>query len=188
VSELPAEDHVGRPASVTPWYRVQRNESAPHPRLTGPPGSRGEQEQLQRGIYRQTLRLEEHDDPNHPVIAAATRRIEELSSRYTAVEDALKAIKRKHPRVLTLTRYLHCSTPSPTYDQSSRAPSPTNSPISTRRSNGAIYNKPNNSLEISAVVRPDLIAKNEMPTDETGGRSGYSYIAGAGFEPATFGL
>ena len=52
----------------------------------------------------------------------------------------------------------------------------------------AIYDKPRNTLEISAVVRPDLLTKDETPTDENTERSGYSYIAGAGFEPATFGL
>jgi hypothetical protein len=50
-----------------------------------------------------------------------------------------------------------------------------------------IYDKPHNTLELSAIVRPDLLTKDETPTGSTE-RSGYSYIAGAGFEPATFGL
>lgn len=37
-----------------------------------------EQEHIKRALHRQTLRLEEHDDPNHPVVAAAKQRIEEL--------------------------------------------------------------------------------------------------------------
>jgi len=40
-----------------------------------------EQEQVDRALYRQALRLEEHDDPNHPVVALAKQRIEELSGR-----------------------------------------------------------------------------------------------------------
>jgi hypothetical protein len=52
----------------------------------------------------------------------------------------------------------------------------------------AIYDKPNRTLELSAIIRPDLLTKDETPASETTDRSGYSYIAGAGFEPATFGL
>ena len=148
-----------------------------------------EQEQLQRAIYRQTLRLEEHDDPNHPVIAAATRRIEELSSRYAAVEDALKAIKRKRPTGAHPDEILALLDAIPDLRPILQSAKPNDlADIYEAFQISAVYNKPNNTLEISAVVRPDLIAKDEMPTHETGGRSGYSYIAGAGFEPATFGL
>lgn len=35
-----------------------------------------EQRDVQRSLYRQTLRLEEHDDPDHPIVALATCRIE----------------------------------------------------------------------------------------------------------------
>jgi hypothetical protein len=50
----------------------------------------GEQEHIRRALHRQTLRLEEHDDPNHPVVAAAKQRIEELTSRQAATEHALQ--------------------------------------------------------------------------------------------------
>jgi site-specific DNA recombinase len=148
-----------------------------------------EGEQLQRSIYRQTLRLEEHDDPNHPVIAAATRRIEELGSRHAAVQDALKSIKTQRPAgthpdeiaamldaIPDLRPMLLNAGPEELAD------------ICDAFQITAIYDKPNQTVELSAIIRPDLLTKDETPTSETATRSGYSYIAGAGFEPATFGL
>jgi hypothetical protein len=143
-----------------------------------------EAEQLQRSIYRQTLRLEEHDDPNHPVIAAASRRIEELSSRYAAVEDAIKAIKSQQPSsahpddilamldaIPDLRPILHDAEPHELAD------------IYKAFQINAIYDKPNRTLELSAIVRPDLLTKDETQTGETTDRSGYSYIAGERFAP-----
>ncbi len=44
-----------------------------------------ERSDVDRSLQRQVPRLEEHDDPNHPVIALATRRIEELSARAASI-------------------------------------------------------------------------------------------------------
>ncbi|MCP9486305.1 MAG: hypothetical protein MSC30_10620 [Gaiellaceae bacterium MAG52_C11] len=58
-----------------------------------------EQEHIRRALHRQTLRLEEHDDPNHPVVAAAKQRIEALTSRQAATEHAIGDIEaRVRPR------------------------------------------------------------------------------------------
>jgi hypothetical protein len=54
-------------------------------------------EKIKRSLRAQTLRLEEHDDPSHPVIAAASERIVELSTRKSAVADALDALRAKRP-------------------------------------------------------------------------------------------
>jgi recombinase-like zinc beta ribbon protein len=56
-----------------------------------------EQEHIKRALHRQTLRLEEHDDPNHPVVAAAKQRIEELTSRQAATEHAIQDIEARRP-------------------------------------------------------------------------------------------
>jgi site-specific DNA recombinase len=53
-----------------------------------------EREELGRALYRQALRLEEHDDPTHPVISLATRRIEELSTRRDAVAARIKELEQ----------------------------------------------------------------------------------------------
>jgi site-specific DNA recombinase len=148
-----------------------------------------ESEQLQRAIYRQTLRLEEHDDPNHPVIAAATRRIEELGSRHAAVEDALKALRSQRPTDTHPDEILAMLDAIPDLRPTLRTAAPNElADIYSAFQISTTYDKPRNTLELSATVRPDLLAKDETPTDENTERSGYSYIAGAGFEPATFGL
>ena len=51
----------------------------------------------------------------------------------------------------------------------------------------AIYDKPNQTLELRATVTPELVPEDEKPRPSDT-RSGISSIAGAGFEPATFGL
>jgi site-specific DNA recombinase len=53
----------------------------------------GELDKLNRSLRIQTLRLEEHENPDHPVVALASERIVELSARKTAVADALDALK-----------------------------------------------------------------------------------------------
>jgi hypothetical protein len=50
----------------------------------------GELVGINRSLRVQALRLEEHEDPTHPVVALATERIEELSTRKSAVTDAIK--------------------------------------------------------------------------------------------------
>jgi len=52
---------------------------------------------VERSLYRQSLRLEEHDDPDHPIVALATRRIEELASRQESIEGTIAALRAKRP-------------------------------------------------------------------------------------------
>ncbi|MGH8575215.1 MAG: HAD hydrolase-like protein, partial [Gammaproteobacteria bacterium] len=56
-----------------------------------------ELEDIDRSLYRQSLRLEEHDDANHPVVALATRRIEELSARRTSIEETIRNLEARRP-------------------------------------------------------------------------------------------
>ncbi len=58
---------------------------------------KGELEKVTSSLRRQTLRLEEHDDPNHPVVAAAKDRIEELSARRTSIDDAIRSLETNRP-------------------------------------------------------------------------------------------
>ena len=53
--------------------------------------------EVDRSLYRRTLRLEEHEDPAHPVVALATRRIEELNARRQAITEAIDKLKAKRP-------------------------------------------------------------------------------------------
>ena len=51
----------------------------------------------------------------------------------------------------------------------------------------AAYDKSTCRLELAATVTPELVADYEQ-NDRSGERSRTGVIAGAGFEPATFGL
>jgi hypothetical protein len=68
-----------------------REQDAELERLTG------ELRDVDRSLHRQTLRLEEHEDSDHPVVALAIRRIEELSTRKRAVTEAIDALKVERP-------------------------------------------------------------------------------------------
>jgi hypothetical protein len=49
----------------------------------------GELNDIDQARHRQSLRMEEHDDPQHPVVALAKERIVELSTRRKAIEGAI---------------------------------------------------------------------------------------------------
>jgi len=51
----------------------------------------------QRAVHRQTLRLEEHDDPNHPVVAAAKQRLETLAKERASIEEQLGQPQAQRP-------------------------------------------------------------------------------------------
>jgi hypothetical protein len=50
------------------------------------------------------------------------------------------------------------------------------------------YDKPNRRLTLTATIGPGLLPPPENNDDRPGERSLISQVAGAGFEPATFGL
>ena len=141
-----------------------------------------ERDDLDRALYRQALRLEEHDDPDHPVVALAKRRIAELSARREAVAHALDRLDAEHPdrsrqaeeieEMLAKVPDLRPALASASDEELAE--------ILEAFDVMAIYDKPNRTLELSATV-----AETNRPPS---GRSGNSGIAGAGFEPATFGL
>jgi hypothetical protein len=52
----------------------------------------------------------------------------------------------------------------------------------------ATYNTPNRRLTLTATLDPSLLTAPETQRPPENGRSQMSVVAGAGFEPATFGL
>jgi hypothetical protein len=58
---------------------------------------RRERDEVARSLRRQALRLEEHDDPRHPIVAAAKLRIEELAVRRAAVDEAIEQLGSARP-------------------------------------------------------------------------------------------
>jgi hypothetical protein len=150
---------------------------------------RGTQEaQHERSIYRQTLRLEEDDDPIHPVIAAAKQRIEELTSRHAAIQNATARLKTHRPSGVRPEEILEMLDGIPDLWHALANADPAElADICDAFQITAVYDKANRTVELSATITPELLPKDKTPTMSTT-RSGDSYIAGAGFEPATFGL
>ncbi len=135
-------------------------------------------------LYRQSLRLEEHDDANHLVVALATRRIEELSFRRASTEEAIHTLESSRPggartaeiealiaAILDLRPALTSAGPEELAD------------LFETFEVTAVYDKPNRTLELAATVTPELVPENENPDRATLGRSGKSSIAGARFVP-----
>ena len=149
---------------------------------------RTEQKKVEQALYRQALRLEEHEDPEHPVIKLATQRIEELSAQGEAISQALADLEGARPEG-----------PSPEEIEAMLAGVPDLREALEKAEGEELaelldafdvdvsYDKPGRKLELSASVTSDFIDGPEAtrPPDR---RSRDSSIAGAGFEPATFGL
>jgi site-specific DNA recombinase len=147
-----------------------------------------EREQLERSLYRQTLRLEEHDDPNHPVVALATQRIEELTSRRAALDEAIRSLEARRPDSAHPAEVEALLDAVPDLRPTLRSADPVElADLFEAFDVTVVYDKPNRRLELSATVTPELVPESEKPRPDQA-RSGNSYIAGAGFEPATFGL
>lgn len=147
-----------------------------------------ELEDLDRSLYRQSLRLEEHDDPNHPVVALATRRIEELSDRRASIEETIQTLEGRRPDGAQPAEIEAMLATVPDLRPTLKAASPEElARLFAAFDVSAIYDKPNRTLELAVTVTPELIPEDENPR-RSGAPSGISSIAGAGFEPATFGL
>lgn len=57
-----------------------------------------EQEKVEAAMRRQALRLEEQDDPEHPIVRLATERIEELSAQADTLAVDLADLERTRPK------------------------------------------------------------------------------------------
>jgi site-specific DNA recombinase len=125
---------------------------------------RNEREQVDRALYRQTLRLEEHDDPYHPVVVAAKKRIEELSARRIEIDDALTALDAQRPdepdageiekmldAVPDLRPTLHSAAPEELAE------------LFEAFDVAVAYDKPNRTLTLAATVAPELVPRNTKP-------------------------
>jgi hypothetical protein len=143
---------------------------------------------LQRAIDKQVLTFEKYDNLQHPVVLAAERRIVELHKRKLQLEDALAAVEAEEP-----------TKPAPGLaDILESLPDlrPAIESLSDEELADlfevfdleARYNHLEKTLQLSVTVFPELaqILEDERPIEAAGRRK--SFIAGAGFEPATSGL
>lgn len=143
-----------------------------------------ELEDTDRSLYRQSLRLEEHDDANHPVVALATRRIEELSARRASTEATIQTLEATRPHGARPAEIEALLAAVPDLRPALKSAGPEELvDLFEAFDVCAVYDKPNHTLELAATVTPELVADNEKPRP-TDARSGISSIAGAGFEPA----
>jgi site-specific DNA recombinase len=120
--------------------------------------------QLQQALYRQALRLEEHDDPHHPVVALAKQRIEELTARQGAVSERMQELRQK-PR----------DEPSAEEIEALLDSVPDLRPVMRKASAdqlaelfaafdvSATYDKHGRALRLSATLNPALIPAPERP-------------------------
>jgi len=132
-----------------------------------------ELEDIDRALYRQTLRLEEHEDPRHPIVALATRRIEELSTRRASVEEAIRDLEVRRPgaRPDEIEAMLAAV---PDLRPSLKTASPEDlADLLEAFDVTAVYDKSGRTLELRATVMPELIPDNEKPRRTRGPRRGY---------------
>jgi hypothetical protein len=136
--------------------------------------------------------FEKHDDPEHPVVQAAERRIEQLAADQKTVEMEIRRLEAQEgsaaaaPQPADLAAILE-SLPDLrpalfSYSGQELAELFSIFDIEAR------WNHHEKTLKLSATVFPELAEalEGERPL-EAAGRS-KSFIAGAGFEPATSGL
>ena len=137
------------------------------------------------------LVFEKYDDPNHPVVLAADRRIDELTRRQRDLAASVEALKEKQagqtakpaPRLADILETLPDLGPAlASYDDDELVE------LFDAFNLEARYNHTEKTLALSVAVFPELAAilENRRPA-EVASRSNPS-IAGAGFEPATSGL
>jgi hypothetical protein len=124
----------------------------------------------------------EHDDPEHPVVALATRRIGQLSARRDAIEEAVLALRAKRPGGSHPDEIVAMLDAIPDMrDGLAHAEPDALADIFDAFDVTATYDKHNRRLELPATVTPELVARHEK-NDRPGGRSRICVIAGAGFE------
>lgn len=123
-----------------------------------------EREEIDRALYRQALRLEEHDDPTHPVLALAKQRIEELSARRVAADDRtaqLQATRPTAPTAQEIEALLDSVPDLCTVMQ--QAPPDELSELFAAFDLTATYDKDQRALRLAATLSPDLIPPSERP-------------------------
>jgi hypothetical protein len=145
---------------------------------------------LDRSLRMQALRLEEHADPSHPVVALASERIVELTARKAAVNGALDVRKTKRPaghdpdEVLAMLDAVPDLRPALATATEEKLAA-----IFQAFDVEITYHRDQKTLQLAATITPELIPDFDPDeNDRPEGRSQINGIAGAGFEPATFGL
>jgi hypothetical protein len=142
---------------------------------------------FEAGAVEEVLPREERV-PNHPVIALAKKRIAELSTRRETVLEAIRSTEAQQAEIIQPHQIETILEGIPDLRPTLETAAPEElTEILAAFDITVTYSKPEQTLQLAATLDPERLA-----TPKTGrppqGRSGESSIAGAGFEPATFGL
>lgn len=138
--------------------------------------------EIDRSLRVQTLRLEEQEDPEHPIVALATERIEELSTRKKAVTDALETLKATRPAGHHPDEIIAMLDAVPDLRESLKTATPEKLSAIFRAFDVTItYDKANQFLDLDAAILPELlpapITESDHPEEQSPSR--IDDIAGA---------
>jgi site-specific DNA recombinase len=130
-----------------------------------------EREKIDQSLHRQALRMEEHDDPHHPVIALAKQRIDELSIQRETVREAIRAVEAKQTAVRSTDEIENALQHIPDLRPTLKTADPEElAEILETFDITITYDKANQTLLLSAVLTPEgpvILAKS---TVRSGGR------------------
>jgi DNA invertase Pin-like site-specific DNA recombinase len=145
--------------------------------------------EIDRSLRVQTLRLEEQEDPQHPIVALATERIVELSTRKGAVTDAIETLKTTRPAGHHPDEIVAMLDTVPDLRETLKTATSEQLAEIFRAFDVTItYDKANQYLDLGAAIMPELLPAPSSDGAEEWSASRIDDIAGAGFDPATFGL
>ncbi len=149
---------------------------------------RAEEKQVQQALYRQSLRLEEHEDPEHPVVKLATQRIEDLSKQAESITATIAELETAQPEAPRPEEIEAILADIPDLREAlEQADGEELIELLDAFDVAVSYDKRGRTLELSALLANDFVSSPDAKRPPSG-RSQNSSIAGAGFEPATFGL
>ncbi|MGH2903257.1 MAG: recombinase family protein [Solirubrobacteraceae bacterium] len=140
---------------------------------------------LDRSLRMQALRLEEHEDPNHPIVALASERIVELTARKAAVTDGLNTLKTKRPAGHDPDEVLAMLDAVPDLRPALATATEEKLAAIFRAFDVEItYDRDKQTIKLAATITPELIPdfdpdENDRPEE----RSQINDIAGAGLIP-----
>ena len=131
--------------------------------------------------------LEEYEDPEHPVVALAKRRIEELTLGVPLSRNESRPLRRGGRSASTLTRLRRCSPGTDLRQVPADSEAQELAGLLNAFDVEVTYDTENRTLEFAATITAELVSPQEtlQPPHR---RSQNRDIAGAGFEPATSGL
>jgi hypothetical protein len=140
-----------------------------------------ELDKLNRSLRAQTLRLEEHEDPAHPIVALATERIVELSTRKGAVTDALEALNETRPAGRHPDEILSMLDAVPDLRQTLKTAAHDELAEIFRAFDVRItYDKSRQVLDFAVTITPELLPALPNESDRPKERSQDNGVAGAG--------